>query len=94
MRPFVRVTYILSLLVLFAVPMTSSAKDKKAKPTGLEGLKMKAGDEANNDVRALKTELMIAASEKKAVKQAQRLIRKYKGTRLEADLQLRLLSSI
>ena len=90
MRPFVRVTYILALSVFIGMPMSSIAKDKKEKPTGLEGLKMKAGDEANNDVRALKTELMIASSEKKAVKQAQRLIRKYRGTRLEPDLQLRL----
>lgn len=89
MRLSMCVTYILSLLVVLTLPMHSSAKSK-SKANALEELKIQAGDEVNNDVRALKTEMMIASSEQKAVQQAKRLIRKYKGTRLEPDLQLRL----
>jgi cellulose synthase operon protein C len=64
------------------------ADDKNANP--LSDLKMKAGDEKGNDLRALKAELMIADQESKAVTQIQKLLKKYKGTSLEPELLLRL----
>jgi len=56
----------------------------------LEDLRIQGGDESKNEERAVKTELLITATENKAIKQVQMLIRKYKGTNLEPDLQWRL----
>jgi len=47
------------------------AKSKRKHPrSGLESLKYKAGQEKQNDVRALKTEMLVSRSEKLAIKQA------------------------
>jgi cellulose synthase operon protein C len=43
-----------------------------------------------NEEKSLKAELLIQKTEKKAIKQIKKLIKKYKGTELEADMQLRL----
>ena len=67
------------------------ADDKgKSAPGALESLKYKSGEEASNDVRAMQTEMLVSKSEELAIKQAQKLIKKYRGMAVEADLQLRL----
>ena len=66
------------------------AKAKTEKESGLKDLKYKQGDEKGNDIKALQTELLIASTEEKAIQQTEKLIKKYKGNILEADLQLRL----
>lgn len=63
----------------------------KVKPgTELDTLKLVEGDENSNEVKAVKTELMISRSEAKAIEQVQKLIKKYRGSNMEADLQFRL----
>lgn len=68
----------------------SYADTKKKKPAVLDKLKFKAGEEQKNDVRALQTEVLISRSEELAISQVKKLIKKYKGMVVEADLQLRL----
>ncbi len=43
-----------------------------------------------SDITALKTEILVSKSEKKAIKLLKKLIRKYKNTPLEPDMQMRL----
>lgn len=57
---------------------------------GIKELQFVEGDEKGNEVRALKAELLVKASEQKAVKQIQILLKKYRGTPLEPDLLFRL----
>ena len=56
----------------------------------LEKLKMVEGDEVGNEVKALKTEMLIIATEKKAIDQIQKLIKKHKGSAMEPELLFRL----
>lgn len=56
----------------------------------LDPLKMVVGDEKQNDLKALKTEMLVTNAESKALAQLNMLLKKYKGTPLEADLRLRL----
>jgi TolA-binding protein len=75
------------------VSMTAAgpAFAKKAeKKIPLEDLKMVEGDERGNEVKSLKVELLVAASEELALKQAQKLIKKYRGTPMEPELHFRL----
>lgn len=74
---------------LLAIVPSAFAK-VKAKPTELENLKLKAGDEKGNELKSLKAELLVSATEKKAVQQLQMLIRKYRGTPLEPELHFRM----
>lgn len=96
MRPqtFIRT----SLLSLFAVASAMTvfltgvqATAAKKEPKSIEDeLKLKAGDESGNEVKALKTELLVMNSEKKALAQLERLKVRYKGTRMEAEILFRL----
>jgi tetratricopeptide (TPR) repeat protein len=69
---------------------TTFAKNKKQADNGLSELQFKQGEERENDVKALKTEMLIANTEEKAIQQTEKLLKKYRGTPLEADLLLRL----
>lgn len=84
----------LKLVIAIGIAISSSvvmAKDKAKKgDSGLSALTMKKSDEANNDVKALKAEIFIASQEDKAIEQAQKLLKKYKGTTLEPDILMRL----
>lgn len=53
-------------------------------------LRTNTGNEAENEVRALKTEMLVAASEKKALQQVQKLISMYRNTGMEPTLRFRL----
>lgn len=77
------------ILALSIYGLAAHADDKNA-PGVLDNLKFIQGDEAGNEKKALKTELLVSATEQKAIAQVQKLIRKYKGTPLEPDLQFRL----
>lgn len=72
----------------FFVIVRAHAEDSKAGV--LDSLKFAPGDEAGNEKKAIKAELLVSATEQKAIDQVQKLIRKYKGTPLEPDLQFRL----
>lgn len=78
---------LLCALAFFAV-LRARAEDDK--PGVLDNLKFIQGDETGNEKKALKTELLVSSTEAKAIAQVQKLIRKYKGTPLEPDLQFRL----
>ena len=71
-----------------------SAFAKTAKKTGDSGvesqLRFQVGDEGGNEVKALKTELLVIKSEKQALEQLQKLRTKYEGTRMEPDILTRL----
>lgn len=56
----------------------------------IDSLQFVEGDEEANEVKAIKTEMMVARTELKAIEQAQKLIKKYRGTNIEPDLQFRL----
>lgn len=73
----------LIMLLLAMMPFVVSANQ------GLEKLKYQKGKQKQNDINALRAEVLIAKSEKKALKQVNRLLRKYRGTALESDLLLR-----
>lgn len=67
------------------------AKKKVSGESGVEKqLKFKAGDEKGNEVKALKTELLVIKSEKRALDQLLKLQKKYQGTRMEPELLSRL----
>ncbi len=56
----------------------------------VDQLKFKAGDESGNEMKALKTELLVMRSEKKALEQLQSLRKRHKGTRMEGEILYRL----
>lgn len=72
----------------FCLSMASFANEKVETP--LEHLKMVEGDEQGNEIKAVKTELLVAKSEKNAIAQVKKLIRKHKGKSIEPDLWFRL----
>ncbi len=80
------------------VKAKSQPKTVKAQPAEkispnaqpLAELKLVEGDEKGNDVKSLKAELMVSKTETAAIKQAQKLLKKHKGTYLEPELQFRL----
>jgi TolA-binding protein len=81
--------YTLIALLAVAAP-TVSAKGKAAAKKPLDELRLVEGDEKGNEEKSLKAELLVSASENKAIQQALKLIKKYKGTPLEPDLHFRL----
>lgn len=56
----------------------------------LEDLKLVEGDERGNELRSVKAELLVLKSEKQAIEQAKKLLKKHRGTALEPDLHFRL----
>ena len=76
------------LIVFLAAPAVG--QNKPIEQTTLDDLKYIEGNEAENEKRAAKTELLVAASEKRALAQLKVLIRKHKGTYIEADLWFRM----
>lgn len=63
-------------------------KRKAALP--LDELKLVEGDEQGNEVKSVKAEMMVRKSEQNAIEQALKLLKKHKGTELEAEIQFRL----
>ena len=80
---------ILLLFLMFLVSSKLLAENKGSKDA-LATLKFKAGDEKGNEVRALKTELLVSKTEKLAIQQSKKLLKKYKGTSLEPEFMFRL----
>jgi TolA-binding protein len=76
------------LCALLVMPSHVFAKAKKQ--TGDSGveeqLKFKVGDESGNEVKALKTELLVINSEKRALGQLLALEKKYQGKSLEPEI--------
>lgn len=84
-------TGFVTVLSLNAIPAMAKGKAApKAKPVPLEELKLVEGDEKGNEMKSLKAELLVSNTEEKAIQQAQKLIKKYKGSPLEPELHFRL----
>jgi TolA-binding protein len=65
--------------------------DKDADSNSVESqLKFRAGDETGNEIKALKTEVLVMRSEKRALEQLNMLLKKYRGTAMEPEMLLRL----
>lgn len=85
------ISIFLSILMLAPLGWQNAyGKSSKKKKDLVEELKLRPGDEAGNDIRALKAELLINQNEKKAARQLRKLLRRYKGTAMEASLRFRL----
>lgn len=82
--------YIFITIIFLIFSLVSEAKEKKKRASALKSLVIQQGDEKGNDVRALRTEVLISRSENLAIQQVEKLIKKYRGMAVEADLQLRL----
>lgn len=82
-----------TLVIVQVLNLDAAFAAKKQQPgdSGVEReLRLKEGDEGGNEVKALKTELLVMKSEKKALEQLLRLQKKYTGTRMEPEILLRL----
>ncbi len=82
-----RFSFKIFIFVLSVIGFDSVAKTTSQ---ALDPLKMTSGDEKENDLKALKTELLITSAENQALDQLKLLLKKYKGSPLEPDLRLRL----
>ena len=81
----------LTLALLIAVSAVSASAKTQTGDSGVEKeLKLQVGDEAGNEVKALKTELLVIKSEKKALDQLLHLQTKYANTRMEPEILFRL----
>ena len=79
------------LIILTALYFGSTVFAKEGKPKDIHNeLKMVDGDERGNEVKALKTELLVERSEKKALQQIKYLIKKYRGKSIEPEMWFRL----
>lgn len=66
----------------------TTAKAKVATP--LDELRLVEGDESGNEVKSLKAEMLVKKTEQQAIDQAAKLLKKYKGTPMEPEIQFRL----
>ncbi len=80
----------MSLWQLGATPALAQGSRSATSQNPIESLRMVEGDEQGNDMRALKTELLVTSVEERAVEQLQMLIRRERGKEIEPDLWLRL----
>ncbi len=84
------VLYIL-ILSLGLATATASAKAKNNPGKDIAELKTSnSKSEKDNELNALKAEVLISKSEEKAIEQINILLKKYKGTQMEPDLLFRL----
>lgn len=67
-----------------------SAKSSNKSRSIEEELKLRAGDEQGNEMKALKTEMLVMRSEKRALEQLEKLRVRHKGTRMEPEILFRL----
>lgn len=84
-----KVAVLFSVLAIGLASAPSQAAEKKS-ATIEDELKLRAGDEQGNELKALKTEMLVMRSEKKALEQLEKLSVRYKGTRMEPEILFRL----
>lgn len=81
---------LLVVALIFAVTNSELAHGKsKVVPRVEDELKLKAGDETNNEVKSLKAEGLIEKTESQAMAQLEKLLKRYRGTAMEGDLLFR-----
>lgn len=82
------------IIVALATPSPADAKAKKSAKRGEEtvegALRFQPGDESGNELKALKTEMLVMKSEKRALAEILRLAKKYKGTPMEPEILFRM----
>ncbi|MDZ4677546.1 MAG: hypothetical protein SGI74_08555 [Oligoflexia bacterium] len=83
-------TILITLLALSLVSGYDFAYAQNKSTNLNEELKLNIGDEVGNEIKSLKTELLINSNDEKALRQLTKLLQKYKGTALEASLNFRL----
>jgi TolA-binding protein len=80
-------------VVFIAADLSHSQEQKVKKGTAKSSTAepdIMAADDKDADLKNLKTEVFIAKTENEAILQAQKLLKKYKGTQLEPDLIFRI----
>ncbi len=83
--------FVLVLFILTSVQMAFGEQKAKLKDIPVEDqLKFKEGDEKGNDLKALKTEMLVEKSEKRALAQLQKLLEMNRGKKMEPDILYRL----
>ncbi|HVK61016.1 MAG TPA: tetratricopeptide repeat protein, partial [Bdellovibrionales bacterium] len=81
----------LSTAIAIIAPPAFAKKPKATGDSGVEeALRLKAGDENGNELKALKTEMLVIRSEKRALAELQKLEKKHRGTRMEPEILFRL----
>jgi TolA-binding protein/tetratricopeptide (TPR) repeat protein len=89
MRPASFRQMITAIFMLTIFVSVAHAAEKRT-ATIEDELKLRAGDEQGNELKALKTEMLVMRSEKKALEQLEKLKVRYKGTRMEPEILFRL----
>lgn len=89
MRPAPVRQMLATICVLTTFVSVANAAEKRS-ATIEDELKLRAGDEQGNELKALKTEMLVMRSEKKALEQLEKLKVRYKGTRMEPEILFRL----
>jgi len=85
-------THLLIAALIGSVLMPFAAEAKKKADAGVEEqLKLKAGDETGNEVKALKTEILVMNSNKQALAQLLKLKTKYQKTRPNKKMEQEIL---
>lgn len=83
--------WLLNILIVFATTLAVVCPAISVADTDiLNKLKLNSETPEQNDVNALKAEILIGKTEKKAINQLQKLISKHRGSYMEPDLLLRL----
>jgi TolA-binding protein len=80
----------LLLIAALTLPLAAHAKSK-AESGVVEQLKLKAGDETGNEVKALKTEMLVMNSNKQALAQLIKLKTKYQKTKPNKKMEQEIL---
>ncbi len=83
------IRFVITLIALHLVSLACFAADKNTKGL-IPEVRLKQDSEAENDKKALSSELMITRSENKAIESLQFIVKKKKGTKEESDLWYRL----
>ncbi|MDZ4082037.1 MAG: tetratricopeptide repeat protein, partial [Bdellovibrionales bacterium] len=83
--------FVLGTIILLSISGVDASQAAEKKASSIEDeLKLRAGDEQGNELKALKTEMLVMRSEKKALEQLEKLKLRYKGTRMEPEILFRL----
>ncbi len=78
------------MILILAFSFNALADEDQKNSNVIKELRMVEGQEKQNEIKALKTELLVEQSEKRALAQIKKLIKKYRGTPMEADMWFRL----
>jgi tetratricopeptide (TPR) repeat protein len=84
------IALILALAILGESAMAATNKKAEKEDSVEAALRFQEGDEDGNEVKALKTEMLVLRAEKKALQELQKLLKKHKGTPMEPEIVFRM----